>query len=437
MLHTVTVRALALAACAALPVCAPAAPARLRLEALDLAIEHDPVLRLTTELATQPLADPRQREGLAALWRRAQGGPELAVQDTQRLQAAQRELEAARERTRSDAAAVAQLRAQLDELQASRAFARRLAAGLAVVLALLLAWLARRWYQLHRLERVRRWFEAQDATPPSQAVDIPVEAPPAPPARPVAPVPIVVPPADPVPAGGGHASLRMVGVQELIDVHDKADFFLSIGEPEQAVGLLEGHVRGPVETGALAWLDLLELYHGLGKRASFDRLRAEFRQRFTAQVPEFDQFGQPTPSLESYSRALSRIVALWPSPKVLEVIEESIFRKPGLPGAEPFSLEAYRELVLLFHVARDLGAPAQEAEGAAARPRRSDTTLQPLNALDAPATGPGERDRLLIPPASPRLGVDIDLDEPASELAPLDFDVSAWDETAAGTRKPA
>jgi hypothetical protein len=114
------------------------------------------------------------------------------------------------------------------------------------------------------------------------------------------------------------------------------------------------------------------------------------------------------------------------------VIDESIFRKPGLPGAEPFSLEAYRELVLLYHVARDLASPQPEGDDDATRPARSDTMLQPLNGLDAADATQADRDRLMIPPASPHLGVDIDLDEPASGRAPLDFDFSAYDDVEAG-----
>jgi hypothetical protein len=211
--------------------------------------------------------------------------------------------------------------------------------------------------------------------------------------------------------------MRMVGVQELIDVHDKADFFLSIGEDEQAAAVLEAHVHDQVDTSALAWMDLLELYHSLGKRGEYERLRSEFRQRFLAQVPEFDQFDQPGATLENYPRALSRIVALWPSERALDVIEESIFHKPGLPGGQSFSLEAYRELVLLYHVARDL---QQEPEPlpAGETDRLRDTSVQPLNAEPA-ATMPAENELLLIPPASSRLGVDIDL----GELPPLDFDL--------------
>jgi len=229
-------------------------------------------------------------------------------------------------------------------------------------------------------------------------------------------------------------ALRTVGVQELVDVHDKADFFLSIGETEQAVRVLETHVHDQVETGALAWLDLLELYHALGRRPQFDRLRATFRQRFAAQVPDFDQFGQATGTLDAYDRALDRIVALWPSPKVLEVIDESIFRKEGKAGGEPFSLAAYRELVLLRHIARDMN-PDLQAETRGANSTFADTAVEALNATGRPTEAPlTERERLMIPPASARLGVDIDLGDPQagpSGLQPLDFDMSSFDPASA------
>jgi hypothetical protein len=232
-------------------------------------------------------------------------------------------------------------------------------------------------------------------------------------------------------------TVRIVGGEELLDVHDKADFFLSIGEVDQAVAVLESHVHDQVETSALPWMDLLELYHSLGRRMDFDRLRAEFRERFSAQVPDFDHFDQPTPTLENYSRALSRIVALWPTRRVLDVIEESIFRKPGLPGAEPFSLEAYRELVLLYHVATDVSPQEEPQERPARSTSFSETSLQPLNALDAPERPAPDVDLLLVPPASPNVGVDIDItataDDPES-VPPLDFDLDSRTDEPADSR---
>ena len=57
---------------------------------------------------------------------------------------------------------------------------------------------------------------------------------------------------------------------------------------------------------------------------------------------------------------MARIVALWPSHKVLEVIEESIFRKPGSVEGEAFDLDAYRELLLLYAIAKEVVEPDDE-----------------------------------------------------------------------------
>ncbi|HEY8359857.1 MAG TPA: hypothetical protein VIL30_20570, partial [Ramlibacter sp.] len=181
-----------------------------------------------------------------------------------------------------------------------------------------------------------------------------------------------------------------------------------------------------------------------------------------------------TSSLENYSRALSRIVALWPSRRVLEIIEESMFRKPGLPGADTFSLEAYRELVLLYHIAQEVAPPEYSGHHDIDEPHSdfSATSIQSLSGLDRPeleldldvpldlddlAPAPhsqaagavpdgtlawgdphaADRDPLFIPPASARLGLDIDLTDASDptavlpdggrELPPLDFDTSAFD----------
>src|SRR5690606_27774432 len=139
---------------------------------------------------------------------------------------------------------------------------------------------------------------------------------------------------------------------------------------------------------------------------------------FTGEVPDFDRFDQPSASLEYYARALSRIVALWPSPRVLDVIEESIFRKPGLPGAERFTLEAYRELLLLYHVASEVAGPNRGEDAA----RYSDTSLQPLNAMPLTERPAADPDTRLVPPSSPNVGLDIDLgaDEPPLGLSSID-----------------
>lgn len=408
--------------------------ARLKLEPLDLAIDRDPILRLSSDIRTQPAAEPQQRQAAAALWQVLQRGPEETVQEALRLQGVERELKSLHDVTRQNVALIREMRGRVDQAEAGRRTASLLVLALALALAAVLAWFALRWYRVRQVDRVGRWFElhgeAARAAAAAAAETGPLPLAPLPPATAAtaataakkAVAPPVIPAPSPIAATGAavalHAddlqasrgtALRMVGVEELIDVHDKADFFLSIGETEQALGALEAHVHDQVETGALAWMHLLDLYHSLGRRPEYERVRAEFARRSGVQVPDFEHFDEAGAPLESHGGAVSRIVALWPSQPVLEVIEESIFRKPGLPGAEPFTLEAYRELVLLYHIAKE------------------------MLAVEQPKVPPvvDERERLMIPPASSRLGVDIDLEEPPPDRIAaqgLDFDFSAYDD---------
>ncbi|MDB5858306.1 MAG: hypothetical protein JWQ76_1995, partial [Ramlibacter sp.] len=480
----------------------------LKVDLLEIAAERDPTLRLSTELNLQPSTDPQARLNAAALWAALQRSPDDVLRDGQRMQSLERDLGALRAQTQQNAAAVGQMRAQVEQARNNKYQASALAVALLAALAALAGWMLWQWRRARRLENVNRWFES----PREPALArFPVGPPVGPAGGGTGSGPDAHPDSDSsvlgtaaasaiakaTPSGWGTlghtefqasvgGTVRMVGVQELIDVHDKADFFLALGQHDQAIAILEAHVHDQVETSALAWMDLLEQYHKLGRSADFERLRAEFRQRFSVQVPDFEHFDQPTSSLENYGRALSRIVALWPSQRVLNVIEESIFRKPGLPGAEPFSLEAYRELVLLYHIAKEV-APADDSLSAPLEYRPTDfpsTSLQPLNMLDLPSTRaplahaapepttapvpmpapeatvvmgriapdeddatipPEDRNKLMIPPSSPRIGLDIDLAAPGAaaaaaaaaaasgesrELEPLDFDTSAFDENS-------
>ena len=476
---------------AAPPAARPAPESRLRLTPLELGPERDATLHFSTELTLPTTVDPARRAEAAALWQALNKTPDEVVQEALKLQAVDREIQSLRQLTQQNAAAVTAMRDQVQAARADRNQASTLALLLFALLLAFAGWLAWRWHHSRRLAGVSRWFEANQADPvDSQTLQASV-----PPSRPAvmpsgwdqpagrelpsmdrqlqtAPVrPAAVGPAiagwsalQPAPTAEFQTSqggtVRMVGVRELLDVHDKADFFLSLGQHEQAIAVLEAHVHDQVETSALPWLDLLGLYHSLGRRKDFEATRAEFSLRFMAHVPDFEHFDEPTHSLENYARALSRIVALWPSRRVLEVIEESMFRKPGLPGDDTFSLEAYRELVLLYHIAQEVAPPEDADPVAPAQPVDTDrvqsgftsTSTQPLGGLDrlefdldlpldlddpgpsptSQSSGlgheaalawadshPSGRDPLYIPPASPRLGLDIDLTEFESDASAL------------------
>ena len=147
---------------------------------------------------------------------------------------------------------------------------------------------------------------------------------------------------------------RSVATEELFDVQQQADFFVSLGETDKAIGVLKEHLADSQEPSALAYLDLFKLYHELNRRAEYDALRVEFNHLFNAGAPPFDQYSDDSQGLEAYETAFSRIQALWPQPRVLDVIEQSIFREANEVDGEVFDLEAYRELLLLHAMAKDM-----------------------------------------------------------------------------------
>ncbi len=156
---------------------------------------------------------------------------------------------------------------------------------------------------------------------------------------------------------------RAVNVEELFDIQQQAEFFVSLGQHDQAIELLRQHIYGVTSTSGLAYLDLLQLYHKFNRRQEYDQLRDEFNHSFNAKVPPFEQFNQQNRGIERYPSAMSRIESAWKTPSIAQVLHDCIFRKPDLDDSEAFDLEAYRELLLLFSIAN---AVAEDGAGVTA-----------------------------------------------------------------------
>lgn len=176
--------------------------------------------------------------------------------------------------------------------------------------------------------------------------------------------------------------------EELFDLQQQVEFFISLGQLEQAVEVLLNHLSDGHEPSPLAYLDLLKLYHQMGLRDKYQSLMTEFNAQFNAAAPSFDNYAQSRRGLERYSQALSRIQSLWPSPAVLELIEASLFRHPNSAREDMFDLEAYRELLLLYGVAREILADASNQQEARANPD-AEWLARQIDAPVAAATGFG------------------------------------------------
>lgn len=156
----------------------------------------------------------------------------------------------------------------------------------------------------------------------------------------------------PAPLRGGESNVRDVSIEELIDLEQQAEFFVVLGQDEAAVDLLVDHLRSTGGGSPLPYLKLLEIYSRTGDRGAYERNRARFNHRFNAYAPEWGSDLAQGRSLEDYPGILPRLEQVWPRPlDAMAELEALLFRKSR---GELFELPAYREVLFLYALARDL-----------------------------------------------------------------------------------
>jgi pilus assembly protein FimV len=386
-------RAPAAAAPAPAPAQAPApapAPARaaavpsgsrLQLEAMEPASVAQPGLKTTRELTLPAAEDPARRSAAAAEWRALNTEPEAAQREAQRMQALEATLTALREQTAQNQRALLELRTELVQAREER-YRNPLVYALLGLLLLALIGVLLLWRLAARRAESAWWREPaprgdEGPTRPGTLGKLLDDEEVEPPARRrsanatsfgAATFAGALEPEEDSGFGQSHPPhsartsdghpLRPVNTEELFDVQQQSDFFLSLGQHDQAIAVLREHIATSPGTSALAYLDLLRIYHSLERKEDYARLADEFERAFNAYVPKFEQFDQTGKGLEHYRSALARIESQWPAPGTLALIEELIFRKPGVNEEdEAFDLAAYQELLLLYSVAKEVIDP--------------------------------------------------------------------------------
>lgn len=454
----------------------PNAP-RLQLDAIDLslAIERDPVLKLSLSLLSEPASSEDTRAAAGLLWQSINASPEDILRDNTRLQALSAEVSALRDAQTSSQTTVSELTSRLE---ASRQW-QWLVVALGALLGLALVALLWLWRRLkarpHFADNEEWWAQAKalnsgvhnPAQPRSAAESSSLlnrDLPPVPNTSPskLRPPSLSaqfndsrspdVEDSTPVPLAGAQADFapsqsvsRSLATEELFDIQQQADFFISLGEDEQAIQLLRDHIAESQVPSALTYLDLLKIYHRQGRQEEYEQVRTDFNRLFNAGAPAFEQFSDEGRGLEFYERALGRIQALWPEPRVLDVIEQSIFREAGDPQSEVFDLEAYRELLLLYALAKEMiqreavdsklpkDFENTKVQALKATARRGAATLN-NNAISGNSLPVEQR-----PPVSPNLGLDVNLDDlsafSAFAVSLPDMDLSVGPTAQAASRE--
>ncbi|MFT3721819.1 hypothetical protein [Pseudorhodoferax sp.] len=235
---------------------------------------------------------------------------------------------------------------------------------------------------------------------------------------------------------------RPVRPDEFFDVHQHAEFFISLGQYEQAVEVLEQHLREHDDMSPLGLLELLGLHHRLGRQDGYNAVRKRFEARFNAHLPSFAAFHDEGLGLEEYPATLLSIETAWGEARVLDTIEANLLRHPG-DASRPLDLAAYRDLLLLYGVAQAIAMPAGQ--------ERTPSSFGGLGVGEPVAHAqPARPEPPPVPvPALPELDLELDLvpesgptplrhgtDHDTMASVPLDLDLSDFDDLSASAPSP-
>lgn len=351
---------------------APAKPSgpRLELEAADDAATRERLdLRLTTGLAASPAAAGASAPAAAP-------DPEAAqrAKERERLLALEESLTKLRAESQATQASLAQMQLRLHDAEAQR-YANPLVFALAALVAALAAAVAvLLWRRRDEREAAAHWWAphadaAADEAGHAAAADALLASR----RLPVDEVPLAETTGSPMLLTQAHALLQAdaepdtgprasapwqepaheMSVEELIDLEQEAEFFVVLGQDEAAIDLLVSHLRSSGGASPLPYLKLLEIYRRRGEREAHERIRERFNRRFNAYAPDWQADPQQGRALLDYPNAVGRLQALWATPaQAMLALEASLFRRDG--NNATFDLPAYRELLFLYSVARDL-----------------------------------------------------------------------------------
>lgn len=451
---------------------------RLQLSPVDLTVERDPTLRLSNELHLGETENLQKRAEFAALWKSLNANPQDILTEDSRRQSMETDLKGLQAATAKNKQTLQELSSRLEAAEAQR-YANPLVFGLISLLVLCSLGFA---YLLFRMRQGGQaalpWWGNEEfserfekSSPPevdndpyaleSRSVLSEVDVSPAAGLKPVVEKvattltevdidlylgdPSVAKEHDgsirgesrsPAPAASsisratGNAdfansmpgTLRSINTQEMLDVRQQADFFMTLGQHDEALGVLKDCVDGSTESNPLVYLDLLRILHSLGRKAEFDFYRSEFNSIFSGQVPIYTAFNHRGEGLEAYPDICRTIDELWPSESAIAYIEKCLVRDVRGDAKQGIELDAFRDLLMLHGMAGRIASSSDSGLLPFIASRVSSmeqvvASRAPMDELDlTEATQPLSVDGIDIG----NLSVDIDLPQEPGNL--IDFD---------------
>lgn len=143
-----------------------------------------------------------------------------------------------------------------------------------------------------------------------------------------------------------------VTVEDLIDLEQQVEFFLVLGQDDAAIELLSERLDHREVASGLPFLKLMELYQRRGEREAFERVAQRFGRQFGVRAPAWSEDMNQGAGLEEHAELLARLQSSWADAGASMAQLQELLAHTG-PDQGGLALPAYRELLMLYAVARD------------------------------------------------------------------------------------
>lgn len=386
---------------------------------------------------------------------------EDALKQTKQIAELQNDLKTMRQLSAKNNAQLLELTSRLEQAQAQQLPALLVYVLLALVVLCLaaLGWLWRK--QQHQRAEQAHWWQPDDVSPtvlmPQAQAPAPVKTPPpvaklpevdldidldnfiAPAAASLAEsstAPVATSPQPPTPVVEPLPQLprtaRRIHADDILDIRQQADFFLTLGQSDRALRLLKAQIDESAEPNPTVYLDLIGLYHMLGMKVDYREVRTHMLEKFNVLMPDFPAYNLGGKDLEDYPEVVANVSAVWP--QALAFLDACIFHDPAVQVRPTFELTAFRDLLLLHALAEDLTEPTPTPS---TEPSLIPPPPLPVPVMPALALPVGDAELSLVPnpvsdaaPASANESLpDIEVLTPPPEESPtsmmLDLDFSS------------
>lgn len=140
---------------------------------------------------------------------------------------------------------------------------------------------------------------------------------------------------------------------ELLDLQQQIEFLQLLGQQDAAADLLANQLRKG-QAGAMPYLLLMELCQQRGEPEVFAELVKQFEQRFRTLAPQWSHSLSRGRSLDGSPSVIAHLQVVWGDPAAAMRMLQELLAQGGGPGVSHFELPAYRDLLTLYSVARDL-----------------------------------------------------------------------------------